>query len=1205
KKRKQEQLLVHLQMLLHDAGEDPQPTCEVLDYFMRRLSSQQASARKLAAKGLNLVLTQPNRSPGSDDDDLLEKETSEHSWLLKYMPLLPHFDVAKSQACFVLRQACHVENDPLAISAYVHFLSAYSPVDDQQNVGDLALDMAQMIVERPTIVNCILPSNGNSSSRKNSFLIAISKIFTTYLKQVQRPSKEAYAWSESQGHILVQWANGQAAIMHILVVHTMVILLTYGPPEGDQSHFEEMMEAWFPSDSEPPQAFLVDTSEQALLLPDWLKLRMIHSYVDILVDAALKDLDAGQLVLFVQSFGIPVFNMSKLLKALDIAVEFDSSSVDQAVVDKSYMAQLVQVQHQRGAVGGLNFSALLGEADCVEMDTKMEPTPAQTPVIQRAPPKPPSVLPIPLALTQLFVESSPLTVGQELFKGLQKDLTVSVAKKHFDQGALYVFLCACEQLLEGKNNKVFVDGLLQKRLYSCVLFRIATAALANTDMSINPLTSKCVWICRQIITLAGSCVSPLLSILRQFLKQHGQMEVPVRKGKCWKNLSQVKLSSDIVIKVILKVEQEQPSYIEEAVCDLIKEGIKQGQSKELVIALTEVLIKKVMDSSILSLSATHQISLYIDWLHHLEPELIGSCPELQQQLLFMKHHESESGKLPSDLPVLFQPCLWALLIHQASWETMNGCIKSLLDKNTMQTCYNPTAVLTFLWACIHIPKIWQGRDKKIPKHYQEEDILALTKDQLTTVVNYILEESVNMCKTTVTQGGVEENSAHKKTEVNPVVALRVPLLLRCCSSSCKIKFVVDHLLDVINNKSDSLYKDSGHQLLVQLYLQVPSLVFKVSELSSVLKDSQNTTSGPSKMDVFSHTLLTSLSFMGSNDLSKDRFSDLELVCRKMASSHPLLVLRQLPLISVLLCGRVNLEFSTFISQRHMNLLTCMLGLLELLVPHLFRSEYASALADTLDTYMEIFEIHGTQRDLVSLMNRYLQLLQQYLSASPSSARAFLHRRQSTLMYLSAQYPDLLSLKSLMTGISVTSTDLSSSIHEMDRESDRGEIKGQTTTTSSRFLRTSSAWTQAQLAPLAARLSQTNHPEDIAAALHELKAVADKRPAILEHFVDDLKQLMQSPFDSCHSTAFHLVLYHLKTKPGCCKQYLSAFLQCLESKHPNVVLTAVECLPEFVVLAQEYATVVLQKAFLIGITSNLNTAPQISKSIKLLHLQTGS
>ena len=55
-------------------------------------------------------------------------------------------------------------------------------------------------------------------------------------------------------------------------------------PPG-KSAFEDMMETWFPGDSHPPYAYLIDTSEEALLLPDWLKLRMIRSANQRLVDA--------------------------------------------------------------------------------------------------------------------------------------------------------------------------------------------------------------------------------------------------------------------------------------------------------------------------------------------------------------------------------------------------------------------------------------------------------------------------------------------------------------------------------------------------------------------------------------------------------------------------------------------------------------------------------------------------------------------------------------------------------------------------------------------------------------------------------------------------------------------------------------------------------------------------------------------------------
>ena len=52
--------------------------------------------------------------------------------------------------------------------------------------------------------------------------------------------------------------------------------------------------------------------------------------------------------------------MSKLLQALDRAIQTDYEGVKNAVMDKTYMGQLVNVQHQRGAVGGQIFAEMLG-----------------------------------------------------------------------------------------------------------------------------------------------------------------------------------------------------------------------------------------------------------------------------------------------------------------------------------------------------------------------------------------------------------------------------------------------------------------------------------------------------------------------------------------------------------------------------------------------------------------------------------------------------------------------------------------------------------------------------------------------------------------------------------------------------------------------------------------------------------------------------
>lgn len=50
---------------------------------------------------------------------------------------------------------------------------------------------------------------------------------------------------------------------------------------------------------------------------------------------ALQDLEPQQLLLFVQSFGIPVSSMSKLLQHLDQAVAHDPQTLEQNIMDKS------------------------------------------------------------------------------------------------------------------------------------------------------------------------------------------------------------------------------------------------------------------------------------------------------------------------------------------------------------------------------------------------------------------------------------------------------------------------------------------------------------------------------------------------------------------------------------------------------------------------------------------------------------------------------------------------------------------------------------------------------------------------------------------------------------------------------------------------------------------------------------------------------
>ncbi len=147
--------------------------------------------------------------------------------------------------------------------------------------------------------------------------------------QIREPMKDNHQWSESHEQVLVQWSEaGVEATLNILIVHAIVILITSyvtpmstnvvgkkvkakGMKATTDLKYNELLDMWFPKQkAHSPKGLFLNIIEEAQLFPDWIKLRLIRSNNQRLVSAASEDLDIEQLVLFVQSFGIPVQSMT-------------------------------------------------------------------------------------------------------------------------------------------------------------------------------------------------------------------------------------------------------------------------------------------------------------------------------------------------------------------------------------------------------------------------------------------------------------------------------------------------------------------------------------------------------------------------------------------------------------------------------------------------------------------------------------------------------------------------------------------------------------------------------------------------------------------------------------------------------------------------------------------------------------------------------
>ncbi|POI35758.1 hypothetical protein CIB84_000490 [Bambusicola thoracicus] len=1102
RQQKQRQLLGRLQDLLLGPKADEQTTCEVLDYFLRRLSSSQVASRVLAMKGLSLVLSEGGLRDGEEKDHPMEEDSGDsellqgYQWLLRDLPRLPLFDSVRATTAVALQQAIHMETDPQTISAYLVYLSQHAPVEEQGQHNDLALDVARLIVERSTIMSHLF-SKLSYCAESDAVLVALLSIFSRYIKCMRqsKEGEEVYRWSESQDQVFLRWTSGETATMHILVVHAMVILLTLGPPQ------------------------------------------------------ALQDLEPQQLLLFVQSFGIPVSSMSKLLQYLDQAVSHDPQTLEQNIMDKNYMAHLVEVQHERGATGGQTFHSLLTASLPARRDSAETAKSKSSPESNQGQSRIRALSQVRVLgpeddLAGIFLQLFPLNPDprwqnsnlRPLALALQQALGQELA--HIRQGNTQVtgitaqLLQAVAALMNSPHSGALVMAMHRNHFISCPLMRqlYQYQRCMPQDTAFSSLFFKVLMQMLQWLDNPAVEDGPLRAQLKAFAVQYSSRHriSDVRGG--FLHLTEAltfrhdpDLISSTVRAIIATLKSGEKGNVEPELISKVLQGLIETQSPYLEELLTvlfsatvettarfpamkpiavvsslllqdkeETAVKKELDSCSTEAAWLGPSSgLLNDWLEMLDPEVISSCPDLQQKLLF------SWNKAGSQVPS-FRPYLLALLTHQSSWTTLHQCIKLLLCRNREQR-FDPTASLDFLWACIHIPRIWQGRDQRTPQKRREEFVLHLKASELISMVELILAEAETRYQNT------EEASC-------TLIQSRLPLLLSCSHG----------------------------------------------DLESMKKVTEYLTS-----------------------------------CIQQWGS------RHLPMIAALLHGRVHLNFQEFRQQNHLTFFIHVLGILELLQPQVFQNEHQAALWDCLLSFIRLLlNYRKSSRHLAAFISKYVQFIQKYITCNAQAAVSFLQKHSDPLHDLSSDNSDLAMLKSLLAGLSLPSK---SSI--LDRGSE--EEKDDEAAAGSLPLVSVSLFTPltpAEMAPYMKRLSRGQTVEDILEVLTDIDEMSRRRPEILSFFATNLQKLMSSSEESCRNLAFSLALRSIQNNPSIAADFLPTFMYCLGSRDFEVVQTALRNLPEYTLLCQEHAAVLLHRAFLVGMYSQIDTSSQISEALKVLHME---
>ncbi|KAL3270065.1 hypothetical protein HHI36_009123 [Cryptolaemus montrouzieri] len=548
----------------------------------------------------------------------------------------------------------------------------------------------------------------------------------------------------------------------------------------------------------------------------------------------------------------------------------------------------------------------------------------------------------------------------------------------------------------------------------------------------------------------------------------------------------------------------------------------------------------ILNNSDVKGSVQQDTNIIAEWFSTMELETSSwDNQKVQMEMLFSRKK------------IAFRPLLMSLVLQRASWQNLHSIMQYIFQDDVSDIC--PISALDYLTALTQSPKLWQGRDKAIPKHNHFEDVLQLNYNQLSIMVKLILEEARSQ----------EGNKWQKKME------FRLHLLLKCIG--CYSFQIVKSLME-----SDDEY---SRELMLMIYMSLPASGKDLICQKSNISNEAYSKKCPSAVDEISHTLLSALAATPRIKDWNKKSQELELCARKLASTHPILVLRQLPMLAGSLKGRAQYDWGVLRSRGHLLLFRQVLGLMKLLEPMIF--EQTETLCELLDAFFLLLQYHGHCKELSGLVNNLVTFMQNWMLKDIKVVSKYLQERGSVINDIQIVQP---GVRPLLSNVSLPTSEQNSS----------SEFLVGTVTP-----RVVEPLPQTWHLLLASLQDIENLP-----ALQELEHLTNKRPELFHHVSNSLYNFLSSPNGAVRTVAINLILKWLKFNPKASEEALPSILTCLDSDNGDVVTSILDRLSEIVSVMQEYAKIILTRVFKLGMKSTMKTTNSIQESIHLLSLQSG-
>lgn len=913
--------------------------------------------------------------------------------------------------------------------------------------------------------------------------------------------------------------------------------------------------------------------EQVQLLPDWLKLKMIRSSVDRLIEAALNDLTPDQIVLFVQNFGTPVNSMSKLLAMLDTAVLEQFDLVKNAILNKAYLAQLIEIQQARGAKNGHYTVQAL---DLHSHSQTVPDLPRINVVIQEtveigdynqleASHCPPTQQVAQTILTQ----PDQLTIGRSAGRSLiQRLLDVLVVNPTTPSNRNDLVAAITEVIASGCDNRPIIMSR-----HVCTLLRTFFSCMLHSDN---------------------------YHILENTLKKN---------FGCFRTTSILELRQTELYHASLMFMLRNSREI----------YVQQFKANNALMARKRI-VRSIIDSfddtkdckSIIAKSKSDQLfhnGLFIDWLSEVDPEIVST--QLMKERFLFSQSCSE-----------FRFYLLSLINHQTNWDTIER-IAEYLFRN-FHGDYDYATVLNYFEALTTNPKLWKGREKYMSKNVRPDAFFLLKTAELEPFAHFILHEGLAEIKVDSKNYDFKlcsrMNLLFKLTEKRRDLMVRVMENVEKSSVSDYLKLQVLQQMYIMyprvkflrpsksgeqSYKLQSLKGCQADKVFNNLITCLGSLVGK-KDFETLSTDTELLL----RKLAASHPLLFMRQLSVLSSIMQGRAQMSMKALREEHHFHRFVqILRTLELLQPTI-------FEDAYKNEIQNTLSCYFNFFK----HHSSVKEAYQMLNKFVQMLQAY-INCNPASALLFIEQYVGILMELAAKYTSlgklqvlvQAVALLQHKSTSASELDDE--EVAKNEYELDESSAAASCSSKPVVVVDEPMDMNppppaplETRGSSSVlTLSSYSRSNFTDISPHFLDLIKIIKLSNTEDVVLGPMQELECLTSKRFVFINELFERLLNLIFSPSAQIRSIAFIILIRHLKHNPGnsdinLCT--LNAYIQCLRDENSSVAATAIDNLPEMSVLLQEHAIDILSVAFSLGLKSCLNTGHQIRKVLQTLVIQHG-